>query len=263
MWRARRLHSQFIPNIQPLRTLGRWISRLSPLDLASLSKRPFSHISKWEEVDREARGIFAVDGAQRFIRTEALFRKLRDIHPIEERAFLARSFEDFYIHLRTLLACNDKMGMSQSIEARVPFLETNLIDFGLHLPCRAKYFRGVTKRIVKAAAEKRLPHDIVHAPKIGFGVSHHAWRYTGDFLKGGMVADLFKWGKRENLEISNLLLKDPSSLFHLMCMELWARIYFRSESPVALGEKLLEMNRARGKTKTESLSKSTLLGETA
>jgi len=143
--------------------------------------------------------------------------------------------------------------MVQSIEARVPFLETGLIDFAMHLPCRAKFYKGMTKRIVKKAAEKMLPLDIVHAPKIGFGVSHHVWRGTTDLLQGGMVAEFFKWGSTEIKAITETLSRDPWVVFHILSIELWARIYFRGESPSNLGETLLELNRKHGSTQTKKI----------
>jgi asparagine synthase (glutamine-hydrolysing) len=247
MWRLRRLHSLLIPDIAPLRFLGSWISRLAPIDLKALAERPFSHLSKWEKVDEDTRALSVLDGAQRHARGKALFRRLEKIKPIEERAFLARSFEDHYSQLRTLLACNDKMGMVHSIEARVPFLETNLIEFAMHLPCSAKFLKGMTKRIVKKSAEKKLPLDIVHAPKIGFGVGQHLWKGTESLLDGGMVPELFKWGASEVKEISRALFEDPWFAFHILSVELWARVYFRGESPVELGEQLLGMSKNSGK----------------
>ena len=242
MWHRRRLHSLFLPNIAPLRTLGRFISKLSPLDLNELSKRPFEHLSKWNQT-KDLRELCAVDAGQRAMRAEEAFQKLEGVGSFAERAFLARAFDDFYCHLRNALISNDKMGMAQSIEARVPFLENALIDFGMHLPCSTKFFKGMTKRIVKKAAEKKLPYDIVHAKKIGFGVSHHAWKNTADFLKGGMVADFFKWSNGKFDHISKLIFSDHMMPFHLVGMEIWARIYFRGESPSKLGEQLLAMSR--------------------
>jgi asparagine synthase (glutamine-hydrolysing) len=247
MWRLRRLHSLLVPDIAPLRILGRWMGRLAPLDLKALAHTPFSHLSKWEKVDAETRALLVLDGERRHTRENALFQKLEKVEPIEERAFLAHSFEDHYIHLRTLLACNDKMGMLQSVEARVPYLETNLIDFAMHLPCSAKYFKGMTKRIVKKSAENKLPLDIVHAPKIGFAITHNLWKGTEVLLKGGVVCELFKWGPAELQAASRARLEEPWFAFHIVSVELWARTYFRGESPAELGERLLAIHGNGGK----------------
>lgn len=253
MWRLRRLHLKFLPNIPLLRILGRFASKIAPLDFESLSKRPFRHLSQGAPFENDIRPLCAVDGGQRPLREQRLFRKLASVKPLEERAFLARSFEDFYCHLRNILTSNDKMAMAHSIEARVPFLENQLMDFGHHLPCRAKYYKGMTKRIVKKAALKRLPHDIIHAKKIGFGVSSQVWTQTLGFLKGGMVAEFFKWGNQEAEEIRHLILsEDPIMIFHLLSIELWARIYFQGESCFELAEKLLAIQHSPVKSQSQA-----------
>lgn len=244
MWRMRRLHMQWIPNIRPLRVLGRFVSRLAPLDLNDLQMKPFTHLTQDPLSEKDIRLACAVDGAQRFLMEKSFFKKLEGIAPLEQRAFLASSFGDFYGQLPALLRSNDKMGMAHSIEARVPFLENRLIDFGLHLPCTAKFRGGITKWVVKKAAEKRLPADIVYARKIGFGVPNSMWRSVAPFLKGGIICDLFKWGEKEAETILSFILKEDLLLFHLLNLELWARIYLRGESPAELGEQLLAISQS-------------------
>ena len=242
MWRLRRLHSKFVPNILPFRILGRFLSKAIPLNLKELGQRPFSHIHKWTTNSDRIRELASIDAGQRATRERELFEKLDGIKPIEERAYLARSLDDFYCHLRNLLISNDKMGMAYSIEARVPFLENGLIDFAIHLPFKAKYFKGITKRIVKKAAEKRLPHEIVYAKKVGFGVSAHVWQHTKEILKGGMLSQLMKWNRGQEGMILNQIYSDHLMPYHFVCMELWARMYFRGESPEQLGEELLALD---------------------
>lgn len=239
MWRLRRLHSRFIPNLFPFQFLGRFFNKLAPLNLKALGRRPFAHLFSWSQTSDQIREMASIDAGQRIARGEEVFKKLEEIEPVEERAFLARGLDDFYCHLRNILISNDKMGMSQSIEARVPFLENGLIDFAMHLPFHAKYGQNMTKRIVKKAAEKKLPHDIIHAKKIGFGVSHRVWRHTRSLLKGGMITQMFKWSNGQEETILNQIYADHFMPYHFVCMELWARIYFRGESPSDLVEALL------------------------
>jgi asparagine synthetase B (glutamine-hydrolysing) len=91
------------------------------------------------------------------------------------------------------------MSMSQSVEARVPFLENTLIDLGLHLPRRAKYDRGRTKRLVHATAARHLPADVLALPKIGFDMGNELWRGMEGFLAGGVIADLLRCTATEEL----------------------------------------------------------------
>jgi len=125
-----------------------------------------------------------------------------------------------------------------SVEDRVPFLENELIDFGLHLPCRAKYHRGRTKRLVHALAQRRLPGDVIKLPKIGFWVPDQMWRGMAGFLKGGVVADLLKWGGDEEEDLLRLVQRQPRFLFRLLSVEIWGRLFFRGSTCEQLTEEL-------------------------
>ncbi len=240
MWRQRRLHARLVPNVRPLRILGRLLGRLVPPDLERLANEPFQPSEGMPSSPAAPEYLVAIDGAQRHVRAQALWQKLEPITPLEDRAFLAREFEDIYCHLATLLPSNDKMGMAASLESRVPFLESNLIDFGLHLDLRSKFHDGQTKRIVKAAAAGRLPEDIIHAPKIGFGVPNALWSCARPMLRGGMVAELFKWGPREEEAIYRSFEGGNSQVFRLLSMELWARLYLGGETEAAVTDRLLQ-----------------------
>jgi asparagine synthase (glutamine-hydrolysing) len=69
----------------------------------------------------------------------------------------------------------DKMGMAVGVEARVPFLDTELVDFSFSIPPNLKMKNGVTKYILKKVAERYLPKDIIYRPKTGFGAPIRKW----------------------------------------------------------------------------------------
>jgi len=154
MWRKRRLHAKWIRDNAFFRLLGKLNPLLSPLDIESLARRPFTHLHQHDASGMMGPAICAVDGAKRHIRSAALFRLLEILPEYEERAFLARSYEDIYTHLAEALNTNDRMAMWCSIEARFPFLDNTLIDFGLHLPLHTKYLRGERKRLITALAQR-------------------------------------------------------------------------------------------------------------
>ncbi len=242
MWRIRRLQTAILPNIRLFRVLGRFLSKLSPPDLPNLMRNPFQDMEMGWPGQKPTGQFCAVDGGQRSFRQAALFKKLAEVKPLEERAFLTCCLEDLYAHLRTSLSSHEKMAMACSVEARVPFLENHLIDFGLHLPFSAKYHKGVAKRVVKAVAVKTLPFEIVHAPKIGFGINDEFWKDTAPFLRDGFVSEFFKWNQTEIDTILERVSSDRLLLFNLVSMELWARIYCNNESPDELSEMLLRMS---------------------
>ena len=236
MWRLRQWHARLLPNIRPLRALGRWLQWLVPLDLEQLATEPFDRRSEWHSAPPGAELV--IDGGMRRRRARALFAQLERIPRSDERAFLAREFDDFYHHLRVLLAANDKMTMAASIEARVPFIENALIDFGLHLAPASKYGNGQSKRVVKAAAEGLLPPNIIHAPKVGFAVPDALMMGYEPLLRGGIVPELFKWGERETERIHEVMRANAMLGRKMVAMELWAQLYLNGKTPEELTERL-------------------------
>lgn len=67
-----------------------------------------------------------------------------------------------------LLLLTDRMSMQHSLEARVPYLENELVDFALGIAPRDK-IRGYTlKHLLKKVAERYLPRDLIYRRKQGF-----------------------------------------------------------------------------------------------
>ncbi|MBI4311502.1 MAG: asparagine synthase (glutamine-hydrolyzing) [Chloroflexi bacterium] len=67
-----------------------------------------------------------------------------------------------------LLMRVDKMTMANSIEARVPYLDHELVRFALSIPPRLKFKDGQTKYILKKAARGIVPDWVIHRSKAGF-----------------------------------------------------------------------------------------------
>lgn len=84
------------------------------------------------------------------------------------------------LNLRTyllddLLPKVDRMAMAHGLEVRSPFLDTDMVEFSLRLPPKAKTRGWSRKRVLKAAASDLLPGEIVHRRKRGFGVPLDRW----------------------------------------------------------------------------------------
>jgi asparagine synthase (glutamine-hydrolysing) len=121
---------------------------------------------------------------------------------------------------------------------RVPFLENDVIDLALHLPCSAKLRRGVPKWVVKRAAETHLPRDVIYARKRGFPMPPEAHRLARGLLRGGALADVFRWSERETEAVLGLA-SDRMRRFRLTSFELWARLFVRGEPREAVSERLV------------------------
>lgn len=81
-----------------------------------------------------------------------------------------RSYLDFKLRLSDHLLSDhgDRMALANSVEARYPFLDKELVDFTRTIPPDLK-LRGFTEKyILKRIAEKFIPKNVVDREKFGF-----------------------------------------------------------------------------------------------
>jgi asparagine synthase (glutamine-hydrolysing) len=85
-------------------------------------------------------------------------------------------YQEFKLRLPELLLMRvDKITMSTSIEARVPFLDHRLVEFTAHIPTTMK-LRGMrTKHILKEAVRDLIPADVIDRRKQGFSAPVKEW----------------------------------------------------------------------------------------
>lgn len=110
-----------------------------------------------------------------------------------------------------LLMRVDKMTMAHSIEARVPFLDHEIVEFARRLPNAYKLSDGIGKRILKKAAEPYVDHDLLYRRKQGFGAPMDKWFQDDRF--GKRCLDVFRSSRIHkagylNNEFVEELLKD-------------------------------------------------------
>jgi len=65
----------------------------------------------------------------------------------------------------------DRASMAVSLEAREPLLDHRLVEFAARLPLKLRRGKALMKRVL----EQRLPHEILHRPKMGFVTPVSAW----------------------------------------------------------------------------------------
>lgn len=242
MWQVRRKRAKFYPDNRIIRLLSKLIPNFRPLDMDQLQAEPFSHIGKNPPTGRlDPRDLAAVDGGQRAFRRQKMMEILSPIEKIEERAFLARSFEDFLVHLATSLKTVDKMNMAFSVESRVPYLDDRIIDFALHIPAKHKYQNKISKPLLKECASHRLPRELMHLPKIGFGTTRGLWKDSYKLLKNGWVENILKWRISERDYIYESIRKDANLEFQLATLEIWARIFLDGQAPENISNELLSL----------------------
>jgi asparagine synthase (glutamine-hydrolysing) len=69
----------------------------------------------------------------------------------------------------------DKMSMTVGVEARVPYLDVELVNFSTTIPPELKMKGKETKYILKKVAERYLPKEIIYRSKSGFGAPVREW----------------------------------------------------------------------------------------
>jgi asparagine synthase (glutamine-hydrolysing) len=156
-------------------------SRLEPLAVpasmagSGLLPEAFSHADSYEivrsffeRIDREAPG------------TDVLNRM---------------TYSEFKLRLPELLLMRvDKIGMSVSIEPRVPFLDHLLVEMTMNLPMETRVGGGgAPQSRFKQAVRGMLPDDVIDRPKMGFGAPMVEW-LRGDFgaaMRAELMASRF------------------------------------------------------------------------
>lgn len=127
----------------------------------------------------------------------------------------------------------DRMTMANSLEARVPLLDHELIEFVQTIPVELKLKGFETKYIFKKSLEGLVPNEILYREKQGFGVPINEW--INSQLKTRIHSDLndkktLERGYFDRKYIQTLLdehqknRRDHShSLWILWMLELWHR----------------------------------------
>lgn len=138
----------------------------------------------------------------------------------------------------------DRMAMANSLEGRSPFLDPKVVEFAVRLPSalRVKQRRG--KHLLRKAAERWLPPDVLRKPKQGFAIPLGQW-FRGPLRT--LASDLI-----ESRSFRERGLVDPAAakrylsghlsgeadygevLWLTLCLELWSRKYLDA-NPAQVG----------------------------
>lgn len=110
-----------------------------------------------------------------FGRAEEEFRSLvESLSPSDLLSQMLRLDTQTYLPSDVMVKV-DRMTMANSLEARAPLLDHELVEFAARIPNRMKVKDGETKYIMKKALEGRVPHEILYREKQGFGVPIEKW----------------------------------------------------------------------------------------
>jgi asparagine synthase (glutamine-hydrolysing) len=134
-----------------------------------------------------------------------------------------------------LLLLGDKMSMAASVEARVPYLDLDLMRFVESIPSSLKISGLRQKAIHKEAVSAWLPRDVVQRRKVGFATPMDRWfqeeltgRVRADLLGPDAASPLYF----DRAQVARLIddhvtrrQDNQRQLFALWSFELWHRAW--------------------------------------
>lgn len=189
--------------------------------------------------------IFESELKQRLYRPELLAEMDINFEPIvrewwNDVEHLSELNQMTYVDARFSLADNlllygDKMSMAASLEARVPFLDLDLMSLVEGMPAKYKIHGRTQKYLLKKAVAKWLPPEIIYRKKIGFVTPVDQW-FGGELR--GYLSDLLLWQGSGcslffNMKELEKMINDHTNkqrdyqrhLFSLMTFELWYQTF--------------------------------------
>lgn len=132
-----------------------------------------------------------------------------------------------------LLLRGDKLTMSNSLEARVPFLDHKVVEYAAQLPTSLKLRGRQGKYLLRQVARKLLPPEIIDRKKQGFPIPIRNWlRHEAAPMMHDLLSDetLRRRGLFQPEFVQSLIQKHSTGyadysteLWGLMSFEMWMR----------------------------------------
>lgn len=141
-----------------------------------------------------------------------------------------------------LLVKADKMTMAASVELRVPFLDSRVLEFAASLPHQYKVSGMRLKRVLKAALAPSIPKEILTRKKTGFPVPYSRWLrqelrpYVRDTLLADHSFSRDYFSQKEILKMLDAQHRGEDyakEVFSLLVLELWNQQFLGPRPPAA------------------------------
>ncbi|MEK7646904.1 MAG: asparagine synthase (glutamine-hydrolyzing) [Patescibacteria group bacterium] len=135
------------------------------------------------------------------------------------------------------LMMTDKASMSAGLEARVPILDKDLVEFAARLPLKYKVSLFGTKIILKEAFRGRIPDFLFHEPKRGWFSPGAKWLRRPRIYEMARFAlspdyceatrSIFKWDEIARIleDHKNSKAYNVNILWAILTFQIWAKQY--------------------------------------
>ncbi|WP_430333064.1 asparagine synthase (glutamine-hydrolyzing) [Rhodococcus sp. ACT016] len=135
--------------------------------------------------------------------TAPIYAQSRDWDPVARMQHL-----DLFTWMRgDILVKADKVTMANSLELRVPFLDTEVFDVASRVPLDQKITKTTTKYALRQALEGIVPAHVLHRAKLGFPVPLRHW------LAG---TELFDWAHQQIAESGTDHIFDKAAVMRML-----------------------------------------------
>ncbi len=198
-------------------------------------------------IKRFALFMFQKDEILRNIMSPACFNEKISEKFFENKYFSfsnSKSFEESFMSVDRQswlvddsLMKTDKTAMSQGVEARVPLLSKDLVEFASSIPLKYKVNLRNTKIILKESFKGRIPDYLMHEPKRGWFSPAAKWlRDPAVYTLSQMILspeyfsetkELFNWSEVRKMLVEHNSGKkyNLTTLWALIIFQVWAKIY--------------------------------------
>ena len=133
-----------------------------------------SHIFSQEQYffsETEINNLLLKPNSNSIIHDINILKSGRELSKIEQQSFF-----DLNNYLKDdLLVKVDRSSMYCSLEARVPLLDHNIVEFALNVDDNLKIKNGVQKYLLKELLYDYIPKSIMDKPKWGFSIPLDSW----------------------------------------------------------------------------------------
>ena len=115
------------------------------------------------------------------LQNKEITKTIFELHKNDSNIIKMQSIDINFWLMKDILQKADRMTMANSLEGRVPFIDTEVFKVASSLPLEYKVTEENTKVALRDAAKKVIPNESYKKKKLGFPVPLREWMKEDDF----------------------------------------------------------------------------------